>query len=254
MFIYFSEDISNIVSHPVHLKNKSNAFFPSALIPYCAFKSNLTMETEDTHPNISFPICTSFVPDILEGQLCYTIKHKGSGGKAKINGLMLLVDLNTQRYFQTNPRKKRTIKDKSKMILDTELSRRDTSAKIQINSMSPFTAYGHGTYMMTSVKKMKATRDFLGMNPEVRYCEHETYEECRTRHMLKRCECVPWELQQLHIKVNSFINFGMHAFFRRGRFVPRMVETVWTKQRVRLLTARPLALESTPMSRGTMRR
>ena len=195
--------MSDIVSHPVHLKNKKNVFSPSALIPYCAFKSKLTMEPEDTHPNLSFPICTSFVPDILEGQLCYTMKHKESGGKGKINGLMLLVDLNTQRFFKTSSRKRQTIVDKNKISLDTELSRRDTSTKIQINSMSPFTAYGRGTYKMTSVKKMKATSDFLGMNPEVRYCEEETYEECRTRQMLAECKCVPWELQQLHIKVNS---------------------------------------------------
>ena len=193
--------MSKVVSHPVHLKNKNNDFSPSALIPFCAFKSNLTMESEDTHPNLSFPICTFFVPDILEGQLCYTFKLKESGGKGKRNGLMLLIDLNTHLNFETTPKIERTIEDKSKLSLDTELTRRDSSAKIQINAMSPFTAYGPGTYMMSSVKRMKATKEFLGMDEDVRYCKEETYEECRTRNLIENCQCVPWELHQQHIKV-----------------------------------------------------
>ena len=189
------------MSHPVHLKSKSRMFSPSALIPYCAFKSNLTMETEDKHPNLSFPICTSFVPDILEGQLCYTLNLNQTGGKGKRNGLMLLLDLNQQRSFETTLKKDQSIEDISQMSLDTELSRRDKSAKIQINAMSPTTEYGHGTYKMTSVKRMRATSDFLGMDHGIRNCELETYEECRTRHLMENCNCVPWELKQQRIKV-----------------------------------------------------
>ena len=210
LYQYLSGEISNVVSHPVHLKSQTSKFSPSALIPYCAFKSNLTMETEDKHPNLSFPICTSFVPDILEGQLCYTLKLNWTGGKGKRNGLMLLLDLNHQRSFETTLQKDQTIEDISQMSLDTELSRRDTSAKIQINAMSPTKEYGHGTYKMTSVKRMRATRDFLGMDQGARNCELETYEECRTRHLMDKCRCVPWELQHIKVRtkiLNSFLVF-----------------------------------------------
>ena len=199
------------MSHPVHLKSQSGKFSPSALIPYCAFKSELTMDSKDTHPNLSYPICTSFVPDILEGQLCYTMKLNRTGGKGKRNGLMLLVDLNKQRSFETSLGKGQSVEDKNQMSLDTELSRRDTSAKIQINAMSPITEYGHGTYKMTSVKRMTATKDFLGMEQDIRNCELEKYEECRTRHLMDKCRCVPWELKQQHIKVQpqfAIILFG----------------------------------------------
>ena len=114
---------------------------------------------------------------------------------------MLLIDLNTHLNFDTTPKIERTIEDKSKFSLDTELTRRDSSAKIQINAMAPFTAYGPGTYMMSSVKRMKATKEFLGMDEDVRYCKEETYEECRTRNLIENCQCVPWELHQQHIKV-----------------------------------------------------
>ena len=197
-----SGDESNVISHPAHLKSLNGKFSPSALIPYCAFKSNLTMEREDTHPNLSYPICTSFVPDILEGQLCYTITLNKIGGKGKRNGLMFLVDLNRRRGFKITHQKNKTVDDKSQMSLDTELSRIDTSAKIQINSMSPHTEYGHGTFKMSAVKRMKATSAFLGMDPSVRFCELETYEECRTRHLLANCACVPWELRSRQTKVN----------------------------------------------------
>ena len=210
------------------------------------------METEDKHPNLSFPICTSFVPDILEGQLCYTLNLNQTGGKGKRNGLMLLLDLNQQRSFETTLKKDQTIEDISQMSLDTELSRRDKSAKIQINAMSPTTEYGHGTYKMTSVKRMRATSDFLGMDQGTRNCELETYEECRTRHLMEICNCVPWELKQQRIKVRPkfFIQF---VIFRMGLSAPHSAETVWMPKRATPTNAKPRALGSTPTSSGMTR-
>ena len=47
---------------------------------------------------------------------------------------------------------------------------------------------------MTDVKRMTATKDFLKMPSKERNCEVEIYEDCRTRKLLEKCNCVPWEV------------------------------------------------------------
>ena len=197
---FIEGDESVVVSHPVHLIGPNRSLAPSALIPFCAFKSDLSMgKPIHKHPNLSFPVCDSFVPDILEGQLCYTLKLKESSGKGKKNGLMLLLDLNKGRSIHVtrdlSPQKKLVVGNKMEMNLDTESSFGDVSAKIQINTMSPHVTYGKGSFKMTSVKRMTATEGFFSLNSNVRNCEVETYDECRTRHLLSTCRCVSWELQ-----------------------------------------------------------
>ena len=198
------------MNHPAHLVDVDDMLASSALIPFCAFKANLSVAKSSTmHPNLSFPVCSSFVPDILEGQLCYTLRINETGGKGKQNGLMLLLDLNENRDFHTSLHHRPSIDDKYKMNLDTEHSMHDTSAKIQINAILPDTKYGQGSYKMTSVKEMIATDDFIGMNSQLRNCEIESYDECRTRNLLAHCECVPWELHRMRVinLVDVFANF-----------------------------------------------
>ena len=104
------------------------------------------MDSKDTHPNLSYPICTSFVPDILEGQLCYTLELKEFSGRGKRNGLMLLLDLNKERSIHITRdlsiKKEVVVGNKRQMNLDTESSWVDMSAKIQINTMSPQITHG----------------------------------------------------------------------------------------------------------------
>ena len=68
------------------------------------------------------------------------------------------------------------------------------SAKIHINTLSPYTGFGGGIYSMTVVKRMTATSDFLKMLWKDRNCEVELLENCRTRRLLEKCGCVPWEI------------------------------------------------------------
>ena len=188
------------MNHPAHLVNADKSLSPSAFVPFCAFKANLSIAGSVTmHPNLSFPVCSSFVPDILEGQLCYTLKINETGGKGKQNGLMLLLDLNENRDFYTSLHYHPLLDDKYRMNLDTENSMHDISAKIQINAMLPDTKYGPGSYMMTSVKEMIATDEFIGLNSKTRNCEIESYAECRTRNLLAHCGCVPWELNKMRV-------------------------------------------------------
>ena len=47
---------------------------------------------------------------------------------------------------------------------------------------------------MTAVKRMTTKSDFLKMQLKDRNCEVEEYEDCRTRHLVERCDCVPVEV------------------------------------------------------------
>ena len=52
-----------------------------------------------------FPLCSSFVPTFVEGQLCYEIKLSEFSGQGKGKGLMLLLDYNENRAIGNNSKK-----------------------------------------------------------------------------------------------------------------------------------------------------
>ena len=187
------------VSHPPHL-NKDD--WNSALIPVCAFKTDLNISRNPLAlPGITFPLCSSFLPTILEGQLCYKLRLNKTSGQGKRNELLLLLDYNEDRSLQTSSRKD-DISNSSKHSLnfDTAVdSIQGVSSKIHINTLSPYIGFGGGTYKMTVVKKVTAKEDFLKMPLAARKCDVELYEDCRTRKLLEECNCVPWELPSYQV-------------------------------------------------------
>ena len=88
-----------LASHPVHLiNNKDNSIFPSALVPFCAFNSKLSISTPLTFlPEEEFPICTSFLPTSLDSQRCYKLNLNATSWEGRRNGLVLLLDMNEER-------------------------------------------------------------------------------------------------------------------------------------------------------------
>ena len=86
---------------------------------------------------------------------------------------------------------------------DSVLSLQGVSAKVHIDTLSPYTGFGGGIYTMAVVKKMTATEDFLGMPLKDRRCEVESFEDCRTKKLLEACNCVPWEVSQYQVGVVS---------------------------------------------------
>ena len=181
-------------SHPPHLTFR----WSSAFIPFCAYKTDLSIpETPVVMPGINFPLCSSFLPTILEGQLCYKLTLNDTSGQGKKNELMLLLDYNEDRSLKTSSNKKAVSKPSNQTLnFDTAVeSVQGDSAKVQINTLSPYTGFGGGIYTMTVVKKMTAKDDFLAMSSKDRHCETETFEDCRTRNLLEECGCAPWEVQ-----------------------------------------------------------
>ena len=75
---------------------------PSALIPFCAYQSNLEIFGTSI-PGLNFPVCNAFRPTILHGQLCYSLdienmnleEEKTKQGKE--DGILIIVDPNQER-------------------------------------------------------------------------------------------------------------------------------------------------------------
>ena len=124
----------------------------------------------------------------------------------KENELLLLLDYNEDRSLQTSSREEKFVNfSKNKLHFGTAIqSLQGESAKIQINTLSPYISFGGGIYKMTDVKRMTPKEDFLKMALEDRNCEVELYEDCRTRKLFEKCNCVPWELIQQGFQVEHF--------------------------------------------------
>ena len=112
-------------------------------------------------------------------------------GQGKKNELMLVLDYNTE--LSLHPNTASSDMGSEGFYLDT-LDSEQYEAKIHINILSRMMNFGGGIYKMTDVKRMTAKTDFLKMSLKDRNCEVEEYEDCRTRNLLKKCNCAPWEL------------------------------------------------------------
>ena len=122
---------------------------------------------------------------------------------------MLLLDYNEELSLQTSSNNKEgTSSSDETLNFDTAIeSIHGVSAKIKINTLSHYVGFGGGIYMMTNVKRMTATDDFLKMPLKNRKCEVELYEDCRTRNLLEECNCVPWEVPGFQVGTHKIIKF-----------------------------------------------
>ena len=65
--------------------------------------------------------------------------------------------------------------------------------------VAPLLLHGEGNYALTSVKEIKVTDDFLGLDIQTKSCQIiETFEECTTRNYMKKvledCNCIPYNV------------------------------------------------------------
>ena len=185
------------ISHPPHLKPSFDS--SSAFIPFCAFQSNMALSDHLMYmDDIVYPVCSSFQPTILEGQLCYKLQVNSTSAEGKKNQLMLLLDYNEDRsIFAPKPLSlldfmKTTICSRlNQLNMDTAADVQEKEAKVHIGTLSSFRGFGGGTYKISVVKKMTTTDDFLNMALKDRKCEVMSYEECRNQKLLEECNCDP---------------------------------------------------------------
>ena len=201
------------MSHPPHLTST----WGSAFIPFCAYQTDLNISKNKLAlPGISFPLCSSFLPTILEGQLCYKLTLNKKSDQGKTNELLLLLDYNEDRSLQTSLDKEHNeIFSKETLNFGTAIERiQGVSAKVQINTLSNYVGYGGGIYTMTDVKRMTAKDDFISMSLNDKNCEVESFEDCRTRRLLQECQCLPWEApgyQVFTLRTLSIASLCMHC-------------------------------------------
>ena len=185
------------MSHPPHLLRS----WSSAFIPFCAYKTTLNFSKNALPlPNTNFPLCSSFLPTILEGQRCYKLNLNDTSDQGKKYELMLILDHNEDRSLHLTPYEDRSVHYSNETInfdIDTDIQ--EESAKLQINTLSPYVGFGGGNYLMSDVKRMTAKDDFLSMPLKDRNCEVELYEDCRTRRLFEHCSCIPWELADFQV-------------------------------------------------------
>ena len=151
---------ASTISHPVHFSST----WTSAFIPFCAFKTNLNFSKNSlTLPGLTFPLCSSFLPTILEGQLCYKVTVNDTSGQGKRNEMMFLLDYNNDLSLHVALNEENGGRlTKEKLNFDTAVgSVQKENAKIQINTLSPYIGFVGGSYQMTDVKRMTAKEDAI---------------------------------------------------------------------------------------------
>ena len=199
------------MSHPPHLLGVGT----SALIPFCAFKSDpIISDNPQWIQGLSFPVCSSFQQTILEDQLCYKLQLNRRSGVGKKNQLLLLLDYNEDLSMQVPLNSSDSVLEPTRLNMEQKGAEEGTKAKIQVNTLSPIIGFGGGSFKLTAVKRMTATADFLKMSLDDRDCEVELYEDCRTWNLIQECGCVPSEMTAVQV----YQAFSVHNFSQEGKF------------------------------------
>lgn len=160
---------------------------------------------------LGYALCSSFLPTILDGQLCFKLKLNKTADKGKANELMLLLDYN-QHHSIPSVAAKQKLTDPASwlqalgvvttgMNMETSVrSMQGTAAKIHIDTLVPHVGFGGGRYKITNAKRMTAKPDFLDISFGDKGCESKMYEDCRTEKLIEKCACVPYELSQKQVQ------------------------------------------------------
>ena len=147
--------------------------------------------------NLSFPVCTNFVPTLNNGQVCYglnlsslqTLKTRSGPD----TGLFLILDPSSSLIQEENEF------DQAKKAFTIRLSPKSSSTnsvRFYLNTLSRFMDYRDGSYTLSVLKKMAGTTHFLSLSEMDKKCQVETFEACQTERYIKevqkRCGCLPW--------------------------------------------------------------
>ena len=189
-------------NHPVAIYDEKGQIQPSALIPFCSFGAKM-MGPEV--PNMTYPVCNIFKPTVYEGRLCYQVDVQKRFGQTvfegKESGLMLLIDVNSERSIDITTHDEDKNDDAS--VRDVYLGQARTKnknrdvASIHVGTLAQFTGYGSGDYALTVIKQMTGTENFLAWPQDKRKCALEKYEKCQMKGFLKesmKCGCSPFQL------------------------------------------------------------
>ena len=67
------------------------------------------------------------------------------------------------------------------------------------------------SYVMTSLKMMAGTEEFLAMPDNKKNCQREEFEECREKRFMetvkRECGCIPWGLEVVNHGVEVTLSY-----------------------------------------------
>ena len=100
-----SQELHKVTNHPIHLIDADVNLSPTALIPFCSFKKEMSMIGEKVD-QFTVPVCNIFKPRILNDQLCYEVDpnkfiQREKNGRTILH-LSLFIDYNIERQFSRN--------------------------------------------------------------------------------------------------------------------------------------------------------
>ena len=186
-----------MANHPVHLFDSDNVGIPSALIPFCAYGTDMKALGRPSS-NFSFPVCDSFKPTMHKGRVCYRLDSMFRTRQGIAEGLTLMIDRNRERSVHSS---------ESKRLRDTKIRIRliehadDNSAEVYLPLLAPHTFSRPGKYYLSSLKKMTGTEDFLKLPLKIKDCYEGSFEDCENAKLLeasqKECGCLPWILKDV---------------------------------------------------------
>ena len=170
---------------------------PSALIPFCSFGDNVG---EFKRKDINLPVCTMFQPIIFDGQQCYQIKDDLYTGQGIDHGLAIVVDTNVERSGHLNTEKNFFVKVEKHMIdfFNKNNNKFENDWTFHIDTLSSYFGSTPGIYVMTDVKNISVTDNFLNLPSNKKKCMDDAYDECKTRSLLRKglqyFNCTPFHL------------------------------------------------------------
>ena len=212
-----NQKLTEVSLNPPHLIGSSGFLTPAALIPFCAYQTNMTLLGQ-TRQDLPFTVCSQFKPTVLEGQLCYSLDMsniKTTKSKAGTNsaGLLFLLDQGSAKE-QAKPSKwirkvKQNNKKRAKLasLNLSPVSTDNTSTRITLNTLESYTDYRTGSYQLITLKKMTGTPSFMNLPLSTKKCQIESFADCQMNSFIeevqKQCRCIPWAISKgLTLKVS----------------------------------------------------
>ena len=208
-----------IINHPVHIFDQTLGYLsPSSFIPFCDFGGN-RQEMGIKIKQFYSPICNSFHVKILNYNLCYEVDPNrfidSQDPWAMSKGLTLFIDTNLERQYPRGKSTKGMLSSFSTCIVSLFSLLIGQNFMIYLSTLGRFTLltvlftcviiaplklYGSGLYALSAVKDIVVTKSFLGLNRDIRKCQHrEIYEDCTSNYFYKMlqdtCNCTLYALR-----------------------------------------------------------
>ena len=218
------------INHPVHIVHGDGlSMSPSAFIPFCEFGGDMSVMGIKIE-QFDNPVCNCFKARVLNDQLCYEVDLEDFKSSSQLHrqlklGLVFFMDYNEDKQLiLENSSRSEDILSRGQAI---DGSNEEENAFIYLNtigeyyikyyfqkkisyiyiiyhhfySQEPVKLVGGGKFNLNSVREIKVTESYLGLDQSVKACkdEEEPQHDCTTTlytdASLNNCGCLPLSIR-----------------------------------------------------------